>query len=58
MLSGFGIFAAIAFVGLVWILFVIPAEKKHHKRRLELLQKRIREKETEQMAESSETESS
>ncbi len=25
----------------VWILFVAPAERRHHERKLELLQKRI-----------------
>lgn len=29
----------------VWVLFVIPAEKKHHERKLESLRKRIAKRE-------------
>ena len=32
---GIGIFVA------VWMLFVVPAERRHHERKLEILQKRI-----------------
>ena len=39
----------------VWILFVAPAERRHHERKLELLQKRIdrRQLQKEQDSESS-----
>lgn len=33
-----------AFIG-VWVLFVIPAEKRHHERKLESLRKRIAKRE-------------
>jgi len=35
---GLGVFVAI------WMLFVAPAERRHHERKLELVQKRIQER--------------
>ncbi len=34
------IVALVAFVA-IWILFVVPAEKLHHERKLEMIQKKI-----------------
>ena len=34
-----------AFVA-VWMLFVVPAERRHHERKLEILQKRIQKRQT------------
>jgi predicted MFS family arabinose efflux permease len=35
---GLGAFVAI------WMLFVVPAERRHHERKLEIVQKRIKER--------------
>ena len=37
--------ALAAFV-IIWIFVVVPAEKKHHERKLELIRKRIEKHET------------
>ena len=36
---------ALAVFVAIWIFFVIPAEKKHHERKLEALRKRIEKRE-------------
>ena len=33
-----------AFVG-IWFFFVVPAERRHHERKLEMLRKRIEQRE-------------
>lgn len=38
------IFALAAFIA-VWIFLVIPAERKHHERKLDLVRKRIEQRE-------------
>ena len=35
----------VAFVA-IWMLFVAPAERRHHERKLELLQKKIEQRQT------------
>ena len=44
---GLGAFVAI------WMLFVAPAERRHHKRKLELLQKRIEKRQAQEGQENS-----
>lgn len=34
-----------AFVA-IWVFFVVPAERRHHERKLEMLRKRIEKRET------------
>lgn len=36
--------ALVAFVA-VWFLFVVPAERRHHERKLEMVKKRIEQRE-------------
>jgi len=43
-MSSAGWLPALVIVGLIWIIFVIPAERRHQKRRLDLIQKRLRDK--------------
>lgn len=31
----------LAILGAIWIFFVVPAEKRHHQRKMELLHKRM-----------------
>ena len=40
----FAIFALVAFVAF-WVLVVVPAERRHHERKLEALRKRIEKRE-------------
>lgn len=40
----FAIIALAAFIA-VWIFFVIPAERRHHERKLDLVRKRIEQRE-------------
>jgi predicted MFS family arabinose efflux permease len=42
-----------AFVA-IWMLFVVPAERRHHERKLELLQKRIEKRQARKEQESDE----
>ena len=37
---GIGLFIAI------WMLFVVPAERRHHERKLEIIQKRLEKRQT------------
>jgi cell division protein FtsL len=41
----FAIIALVAFVAF-WVLVVVPAERRHHERKLEALRKRIEKRET------------
>lgn len=38
-------FAALAAFIAIWFFFVVPAERRHHERKLEMLQKRIDKRE-------------
>lgn len=48
---GLGAFVAI------WMLFVVPAERRHHERKLELLQKRIEKRQFQKDQEQNESSS-
>ena len=50
------IFALVAFVA-IWMLLVAPAERRHHARKLEMLQKRIDAREGGKAEESDDAES-
>ncbi len=43
-----------AFVA-IWMLFVAPAERRHHERKLELLQKKIEQRQASNNGENNET---
>jgi flagellar biosynthesis/type III secretory pathway M-ring protein FliF/YscJ len=44
-----------AFVA-IWVFFVVPAERRHHERKLEVLQKRIEKRQSSQAEEHPEPE--
>lgn len=46
---GLGAFVAI------WMLFVVPAERRHHERKLEMIQKRLEKRQAQQGQENSES---
>ncbi len=43
-----------AFVA-IWMLFVVPAERRHHERKLKLLQKKIEQRQASNNGENNET---
>ena len=45
VLYGWWYLIGVAGVVVFWGLFIAPAERAHHKRRLEMIQRRIRDKE-------------
>jgi predicted MFS family arabinose efflux permease len=46
---GLGAFVAI------WMLFVVPAERRHHERKLEMIQKKLEKRQARQNQENSES---
>ena len=46
---GLGAFVAI------WMLFVVPAERRHHERKLEMIQKKLEKRQAQQGQENSES---
>lgn len=44
----YGMLIAVALLGAVWFVFVLPSERRDHQRRLDIVQKRIADREAQQ----------
>ena len=44
----YGLLIAVALLGAVWFVFVLPSERRDHQRRLDIVRKRIAEREAQQ----------